>query len=371
MNGWTYARARLWTGISGVGALVVLATLALALGWVPQLVAGVEPSWPARGAALFAGLLGLAAAALPFDLAGGYFFPKRFGRPHPALPAFLIGWLRGVAILGGLSTASGLVLVWAGQSGGRPLALAVFAGVCLLWMALQEPIARAVGGLRRSAKVQGEAIVLSGDDPAFSGGFAGLSFRPVLPERWTTSLDSGELELLLERRRSILASGAWSRTLLAATAWNVCGLGLASLLPGAGFATLAGLVTTAVGFTLWTFVGLLLLPTPSRQATLDVDATVARTAASQHRLGVLVQSLDQLQDDEPERSAGLETIFHPIPSVGNRQRSLREGQRGRPSVWHLARTALYMSHAGLSLLPRAVHCNAGRPELWVYLPSDG
>ena len=40
-------------------------------------------------------------------------------------------------------------------------------------------------------------------------------------------------------------------------------------------------------------------------------------------------------------------------------------------AWHLARTALYLSHAGLSLLPRAVHCNAGRPELWVYLPSDG
>lgn len=371
MQGWTYARARLWTGISGVGTFVVLATLALTLGWVPELVGGVAPSWAARGGALFAGLFGIAVAALPFDLAGGYVFPKRFGRPHPSLPAFAFGWLRGVLVLVSLSTLSGLALIAAGQAGGRPLALGVFAGVCLLWIALQEPIARAVGGLRRAKGTGENAILLSGEDPAFSGGFAGLSFRPVLPERWARDLGPAEWQLLIERRRSILSTGAWRRTLLAAVLWNVLGLGLASLLPGGGFADLSGLVTTAVGFTLWTFVGLLVLPTPSRQGTLDADAAVATDPASQHRLGEVVQQLDRLQDDEPERSAGLESIFHPIPSVGNRRRSLEQGRRGRPPVWHLARTALYMSHAGLSLLPRAVHCNAGRPELWVYLPSDG
>ena len=34
------------------------------------------------------------------------------------------------------------------------------------------------------------------------------------------------------------------------------------------------------------------------------------------------------------------------------------------------RLALYLSWACLGVLARAVHCNAGRPEVWVLLPSD-
>ncbi len=370
MQGWTYARARLWTGVSGVGTFVVLAATALVMGWIPGLFEGVGSTLGEQGLALFTGLLMAGVVALPFDIAGGYAFPKKFGRPHPGAAAFALGWLRGVSILAALSTLSGLALLSAGRAGGRPLALVVFALLCAAWIALQEPVARLVGGLRR-VDSDGAAIVLKGQDPAFSGGFAGLSFKPVVSDRWVRELAPADLKLLLQRRRSILSTGAWGRTLAAAILWNVTGLGLASLLPGAGFANLAAVVTTAVGFTLWTFVGLLVLPTPSRQATLDADSLVANDTAAQDQLGAVVQRLDLLQDDEPERSAGLESVFHPIPSVGNRHRALREGGRGRPSMWHLARTALYMSHAGLSLLPRAVHCNAGRPELWVYLPSDG
>ncbi|MFT5478921.1 MAG: hypothetical protein ACI8Y8_004293 [Planctomycetota bacterium] len=78
-----------------------------------------------------------------------------------------------------------------------------------------------------------------------------------------------------------------------------------------------------------------------------------------------------MQDDEPERSPGLETIFHPVPSVANRMRALTEPVPQKQGAWHLARIALYLSYAGVSLLPRAAHCNVGRPELWVYLPTDG
>ena len=81
--------------------------------------------------------------------------------------------------------------------------------------------------------------------------------------------------------------------------------------------------------------------------------------------------LDELQDDEPERAAGVESVFHPVPSVGNRLRALGERVPRGAGAWHLARTVLFLSHISLSLLPRAVHCNVGRPELWVYLPSDG
>ena len=156
-----------------------------------------------------------------------------------------------------------------------------------------------------------------------------------------------------------------------AVAWNTFGFLLASLLPGAGVTTVAQLLTTALGFTLWTFLGLLLLPTASRRATVAADAAFVQDEATQVGLSEAVHTLDGLQDDEPERSPGLESIFHPVPSAGNRLRALAKREAMDPGPWHLARTALFLSHAGLSLLPRAVHCNVGRPELWVYLPTDG
>ena len=42
----------------------------------------------------------------------------------------------------------------------------------------------------------------------------------------------------------------------------------------------------------------------------------------------------------------------------------------RSGAWHEARTALFLSWAGLGFLSRALHCGAGRPELWVLLPCD-
>lgn len=68
------------------------------------------------------------------------------------------------------------------------------------------------------------------------------------------------------------------------------------------------------------------------------------------------------------RPSLIEAIFHPIPSVENRLNGPRT--RGRIGFWDLARTSIFISLAGLGLLGRAVHCNCGRPSLWVFLPTD-
>lgn len=78
-------------------------------------------------------------------------------------------------------------------------------------------------------------------------------------------------------------------------------------------------------------------------------------------LGVIVQ------DDEPERAVWIERVFHPVPSVDNRRRLTRSRSFG---AWHATRMMLFLSWSCLGLLSRAVHCNAGRPELWVLLPTD-
>jgi hypothetical protein len=78
--------------------------------------------------------------------------------------------------------------------------------------------------------------------------------------------------------------------------------------------------------------------------------------------------LDDLQDRERARSSLVETIFHPVPSVQSRLRGPRS--TGGHGCWDAARTAVYVSAAGLGLLGRAVHCNCGRPSLWAFLPLD-
>jgi len=368
----TYARARLWVGISGVGTFVVLAASLLALDAPQRLLGSRGGSIQADAGALLAAL-GLAAlAALPFDLLGGYVLPRRFGRSRDGLARFTSRWLRGVLVLLALSTLSGTLLLTAGRAAERPGAIAAFvllSGAALLF---QEPLARLIGGLRRADSSTDGVIELRGSDPGFSGGFTGTSATLVLPSTWREHLAEEDVALLVERRREILRSGAWRRGLVLALGWNALGFTLASLLPGAGVTSVAELVTTALGFTLWTFAGLLILPTPSRLATQAADARIALGPVESARLVEAVRSLDQLNEDEPERSAGLESIFHPVPSVATRRRALQEPRAvtGR-TAWHLARTALYLSHVGLSLLPRVVHCNAGRPELWVYLPADG
>ena len=382
----SYARARLWTGIAGVGTWVVVSLGLLAWGGLPARLRDAAGTPLADFATLFGALVAAALVTLPLDALGGHVLPRRYDRPvNRGLLDFAVRWVRGVTVLSALAASSGVLVLAAGRQGGRPAALLALVGASVLMLALQATIARLVASLPRAphrlARLSGVedtgVILLDGDDPGFTGGFTGLRPRPVLPAAWSRSLGLPALEVLVQRRNRILESGAWTRARCAAVAWNVAGFALCSLLPGAGVTSVGELLTTALGFTLWSFLGLLLLPTPSRRGTAAADARVADSVSDRHHLRVATRALDRLGDCEPRRSEGIERIFHPVPAVEGRLDRLDElepGQGAAPGswdTWHLARTALFLSHAGLSLLPRSVHCNAGRPELWVYLPSDG
>ena len=149
--------------------------------------------------------------------------------------------------------------------------------------------------------------------------------------------------------------------------WNLVGFFGAAWLFGAGLTTVSGIVTTACWFTLWTFLGLLTLPTLSRNASLAVDRELRQRGAPSDWILSTTYTMDQLQDGEPTRPAIVETIFHPIPSVSRRSPS---ESRVAVGAWNVARTTLFFSWGCLGFLARAVHCNVGRPELWMMLPSD-
>jgi len=386
----TYARSRLWLGISGVGSIVVISTYLLATGlpltWLP----GTQV-WSGEDFTALLVMLGfLIGLMLPLDLLGGFLLPNR-SRPNTITAgAFARGWIRGVVVQASLFMLVSLLILamgrWLGLFGA---ALAVL-GIAVMLITLQLRVAKLIGVLPHrvgdssdsaaavTAALQQTSdwgwnsrpiVVLEHHDTGFTGGVVGLPGREsiVLPAGSVAQLSPEQLSVTIARRLEAIQSGSRTRGMLFAFTWVIVGFILSALLPGAGVTSVGELAMTCLGFTLWTFLGLLILPTLSRQAAYAIDRTVMQQGASAETLHETVQTLDRLQDDEPTRSAWIEAIFHPVPSVNNRR---MESPRTFPIAWHAARMTLFVSWACMGMLVRAVHCNVGRPELWVMLPTD-
>jgi hypothetical protein len=371
----TYGRARLWLGISAVGTMVTLAAGALVFDAAGALVR-VIPN-PVGALAAFVALY--AAAHLPFDILGGFVLPRRHGRAHPAPVRFAAILLRGVALHATLLFACACALLIAGRVGGVALTIATGVAISLLLLAGQGVVARALAALR-PGPLDGEAgrtpTLVHADDEGFTGSITGvLRVRRILmPARWRSALGDEGFSLALRRREIAIDSGAWLRGRIVAIAFTSIGLAVSAVLAGAPLMGEAeGVIRMALFFTLWSFLGLLTLPTVSRRAVVEIDRRLRASATDVGAIDAMVSRLDALQDGEPERPGFVEAIFHPVPSVRNRL-GAPEGDRSRGAqsrgAWNAARTSVYLSAAGVGLLGRAVHCNCGRPALWVYLPTD-
>lgn len=376
----TYARARLWLGISGVGTIVVLSLLAL---WLDL------PSRLFQQTSTVAGLaIPLAAYILvsfPFDFFGGYLLPRRHNRSKLSISGFFAGWLRGVLAQALLMGVCGFAILLSARLGGTPLAICLTTLLMLTLLVAQAPIARLVGGMISAPGDFGPAldklsqwnveppytIVYSSADPGFVGGLVGWPGheRLIVPSGWLRQLSPQVIAVQLARRAGIIVTGARLRGILLALLWNTTGFSLAAWLSGWDLANAAGLITTALWFTVWSFVGLLLLPSLSRPAVFESDQYLRKHGVPSTLIQQAIRDLDQRQDDEPARAKWIERIFHPVPSVSSRVASLQSKTAFR-GAWQGARIALYLSWACLGFLSRAVHCNSGRPELWVLFPGD-
>ena len=384
----SYARGRLQLGIVGVGSMVLMAAAAALLGVPAVLFPEAGGTFGTDLAALLGWTTALFLVTLPVESLGGYFVPKAFRRAHPSLGSWILGWLRGAALLSLLMAACGAATLAAGRAAGPGAALGVFGSLLVGLLVIQVAVAKLVGGMGPSGAplgpleaeladlgVRPPAIqVLEARDEGFTGGIAGLpgAERCVLPVAWVGGLEPRALALLVARRARVVSGGLRAAGAVGALAWTLGSFALASQLPEAGLRSVAGLVTTSLWFTVLSFIGLLVLPTPSRAGTRAADARLVRDLSEEDRalfaqtLGVL----DRLQDDEPERAPSVESVFHPIPSLTTRRAALG-GHGGTLAPWHLARVTIYLSVAGMSPLHRLVHCNVGRPELWAFLPADG
>jgi hypothetical protein len=189
----SYARARLWLGITCVGTIVVI-TIALLLFRIPikLLAADADASW-ADFSNLLAVVFAYAFVSGPFDFFGGYILPKEYGKTVNGFPSFAKVWFKGAFIHGALLIAIGLILINSARLGGFWLAFSAFILMGLTLLVTQGFLAKHIGSLeyarldeetaqlvkemfgRRKVK----ALVADDANPFYTGGVYGLPGRAV------------------------------------------------------------------------------------------------------------------------------------------------------------------------------------------------
>lgn len=352
------ARSRLWLGITNVGFWVLSAS-----GGLYWLACRSGDSLDAR----FGVLIALAAINVQavFDFIGGAWLRPR---PRPAIRDFLGRWLRGAfahtAVLVGVGLLSYASFLF--TSG-------FAAGVLLATVALalgRRKLLETLGGasLARIDGDGGKAIAAEVDDPAFTGGIVGFGRRAVsvLPASWLRNLPNAELAVESRRRQWQMENGLHARALALVLGWNLAGTATGSIaFDLAARAPAEALLGHACWMTLWAFASLLVLPAWSRKAVFAADRAAADSGLDPR---AWITRFPDLTGEDGSSIAAVQTIFYPVPSAEMRLHQLQQRSSGFVPG-NLARTNLYYSWATLTLLGRAVHCNVGRPALWVFPPS--
>jgi hypothetical protein len=352
------ARRRLWLGITNVGFWVLLSAVGLYC-MVTGETSGMGIGLPG---AMFVTVIAIQAV---FDFVGGI---NLMPGPRPSVTNFMRGWVRGVfghtIVLVAVATVSATSLRHTGGFG---------AGIVLAMAALafgREQLLRSVGGgVITEIAHDGETIVIAAvNDPSFTGGIIGLGRRAknLLPASWMSTLPEPELTAESARRRWQIANGLPTRAFVLILCWNLLGTFIGTLVfQLAERPPTVALTGHACWMTLWTFASLLVLPALSRKAVLAADRAAADSG---HAVRAWIERFPGLVGEDGSSTSSVQTIFYPTPSATLRRRQLDKPLSGLV-LGNLARSNLYYSWATLTLLGRAVHCNVGRPALWVFPPS--
>ena len=119
--------------------------------------------------------------------------------------------------------------------------------------------------------------------------------------RWREVLDSDAFRVAAQRRQMAISTGSWRRGRLLALAFTVTGIIIAAtIVGGSQLASAQGIVTFSLIFTLWSFLGLLTLPTLSRRGVAEVDHALLANGGNRTVLERTINHLDNFQDRERE-----------------------------------------------------------------------
>ena len=353
------ARSRLWLGITNVGFWVL--TAIVGLYWLGN----GETISPGTGTVA----LVLAGAAIVvqagFDFVGGWILVPGT-RPNPI--GFLQIWAPAVLghtlvlVMVGIVSAMSLRI-----TGGFGLGILLATGGLSLG---RRHLLRIIGGVgTRELTQNSETIFVAAvDDPSFTGAIVGLGHtaKSLFPERWMDVLPESDLRVEWIRRRWQSANGLPGRAFMVILLWNLLGAFAGTRLFHLNHRTpTLALLGHACWMTLWTFASLLVLPIFSRKSVFAADRAVADLGHDPRGWIVL---FPHLVGEDGSGNGVVQAIFYPVPSAARRLHQL-ELPYTDFVPGNLARSNLYYSWSSLTLLGRAVHCNVGRPALWVFPPS--
>ncbi len=352
------ANQRLRLGIANVGCWVLAAS-----GGLFCLLLGRTRTLDSRWYLLIA--FGSVAVQALFDFIGATLL---IPAPKPTWAEFFREWLPAslghtlvLAVIGALSYAS---FVFTGG-----YASAVFIGMSGQVLG-RRFFLRSIGGVTTVEAAQDQTGILSANaaDPAFTGGVVGFGAcaTSVWPVRWRENLSAAELAAESLRRNWQIKHGMPGRALLVVLAWNVLGASLGSFaLRLAGRPPAEALFGYACWMTLWAFGSLLILPSLSRKIVFAADRAVVDAG---HDPRSWIAHFPSLVGEDGGSNAAIQTIFYPVPSARMRLLHLEKATVGF-IPGNLARSNLYYSWSTFTMLGRAVHCNVGRPALWIFPPS--
>lgn len=373
----TYARSRLWVGILSVGSWVLISLfILLNINKIPVVLRNLSPT---LSILTFLGFY--ITISIPFDFVGGFILPNRYGKIRQNFIQYILSYFRGVAFHGIFLFLISLFFLFLLTSFPlTELLIPLLTSVLLIQLVLsvnQGYIARLIGKftISKSTNFSDAYEVWETKDIRFTGGISLFGNQSILPKKWIESFSTDDIKLLLKRRAFLKEKWSHLFGIVGAILFNLTGVFIGYL----------GLVYTDITFednsylsfllvwsssvSLWSFFGLLFLPTLSQKATLFGDSIWRQE--DNNKISQLIRNLDELQDLEPKRQPQIQRIFHPIASVKMRIDALEKSQYQSITPWHIARYTLFYSWSMLSFMGRAVHCNVGCPHLWVFLPSDG
>lgn len=367
----SFPTIRLFLGISSVGLLILLCLSLLTTDAIPSMTLWILNMGGTEFLVVSTFVTAYLVVNLPLDFISGYLTPIHYGR----LAILKIGpYLKGILVHGFVIGIAIVTLHGAGQIGGLPLA--TLALLLLLTLAVQLQLWFAMGvGLQQRRQnpvdfvTDSATIWIESSDPAFSGGIVGLPGREriILPSKWHKVMGTDHLRYLQMRRMEAIQTGYRTWGIMLAASWILMSFLLSAYLVGFPKGGLSSALELSLLSSFFHFVGLLLLPTPSRRATLAIDQRIQKRSPMKHDLKDWLQKFSLMTDGELQRNRWIEIIFHPIPSIQNR---LDQDQESYWIAWNSNRMMLYFSTFSGGLLSRAVHCNVGKPELWVMAPAD-
>ena len=119
--------------------------------------------------------------------------------------------------------------------------------------------------------------------------------------------------------------------------------------------------------TVWSFISLILLTRLSHNSVYACDAI-----AKNENKSLLIKWIKHFPDivgENGHQNPLKQAVFYPIPSIKSRLDALKTNRIGTINLGNLTRRNLYLSWGVFNLSARSVHCNVGRPLLWVLPPS--